>query len=76
MRSKLEGLYHSMIVLINSVSRKPQRIKATTEFYNYLVAKEKANTYFVKFYETEHTYFAGIQIVVDDTINGHYELEF
>lgn len=75
MESKLESLYHSMIVLINSVSRKPQRIKATTELYNYLVAKEKANTYFVKFYETEDTYFAGIQIVVDNTVDG-YKLEF
>ena len=75
MEPKLENLYRSMI-LLHSMFKRPKRIKVKTEFYNYLVAKYKTDTYFINLQEEISTFFTGILVVVDDTIDNYYELEF
>ena len=76
MESKLENLYRSMILLHAMNFKKPKVIKVTSDFYNCLTAKYKDEIYFVNLYETVSTYFAGVLVVIDNTIDGYYELEF
>lgn len=53
----------------------PKSIKIASDFYNYLSALHKENIYFVKNHDYPLTYFMGIKLVVDDTIDYFYEFE-
>ena len=76
MESKLENLYRSIILLHAMNFKRPKVIKVKTDFYNYLTAKYKADTYFVNLNEGVSTFFIGVSVVIDDTIDGYYKLEF
>jgi hypothetical protein len=53
----------------------PKAIKIASDFYNYLSALHKENIYFVNNHDYPLTYFMGIKLVVDDTIDNFYEFE-
>ena len=54
----------------------PKTIKVTSGFYNYLEARRKENFYFINTHDYPLTYFMGIKLVVDDTIDGCYDFEY
>ena len=74
METELQYLYQDFETCL-SYFNPPKRIKVTSDFYNYLAARHKENIYFVKNHDYPLTYFMGIKLVVDDTIDGFYEFE-
>lgn len=74
METELQYLYQD-IYTSESYHYVPKRIKVTSDFYNYLVAIDKEDTYFIKDHDYPLTYFLGIKLVVDDTIDNFYEFE-
>lgn len=74
METELQYLYQD-VETCASYFNPPKRIKVTSDFYNYLSALRKENIYFVKDRDYPLTYFMGIRLVVDDTIDGYYEFK-
>lgn len=59
-------------------SKPVKAIKVTTEFSRYLAASCKSDMIYKKsdYYNGYIANFTGIPVVVDDTIDGYYELVF
>ena len=75
METELQYLYQD-IETCSAYFNPPKVIKITADFYNYLTALHKENIYFVTDHDYPLTYFMGIKLVVDDTIDGYYEFEY
>ena len=74
MDTALQYLYQD-IETCSSYLNPPKAIKITSDFYNYLAALHKEDIYLVKNHDYPLTYFLGIKLVVDDTIDNFYEFE-
>ena len=75
METELQYFYQD-IETSNAYFNPPKTIKVTSDFYNYLAACHKENIYFVTGHDRPLSYFMGIQLVVDDTIDGYYDFEY
>lgn len=74
METELHYLYQD-IETCSAYLNPPKTIKVTSDFYNYLAARHKENIYFVNKHDYPITYFMGIKLIVDNTIDDYYEFE-
>lgn len=75
METELQYLFQD-IETYGAYLNPPKAIKVTSDFYNYLAARHKENIYFVTGHDYPLSYFMGIKMVVDDTIDGCYDFEY
>ena len=76
MKTKIQELYKSIRSLYYLDLDRPRAIKVTYNFYNYLSAVHKENIYLTNNHGNIVSYFMGIAIVIDDTIDDYYKLEY